>query len=55
MGVDQVVLLARVMLQEVLILVGPVLAVAIVVSKTAQGQIRNSSQRAQWVCFTPSS
>ena len=32
MGVDQVVLLARLMLQEVVILVGPVLAVAIVVS-----------------------
>jgi flagellar biosynthesis protein FliQ len=34
MGVDEVVLLARLMLQEVLILVGPVLAVAIVVSLT---------------------
>ena len=32
MGVDQVVLLARLMLQEVVILVGPVLAVAIAVS-----------------------
>ena len=32
MGVDQVVLLARLMLQEVVILVGPVLAVAIVIS-----------------------
>jgi flagellar biosynthetic protein FliQ len=32
MGVDQVVLLARLMLQEVVILVGPVLAIAIVTS-----------------------
>jgi flagellar biosynthetic protein FliQ len=32
MGVDQVVLLGRMMLQEVMILVGPVLAVAIIVS-----------------------
>ena len=32
MNVDQVVVLGRLMLQEVLILVGPVLAVAIVVS-----------------------
>ena len=32
MDVDQVVLLGRMMLQEVMILVGPVLAVAIVVS-----------------------
>jgi flagellar biosynthetic protein FliQ len=32
MGVDEVVLLGRGMLQEVLILVGPILAVAIVVS-----------------------
>ena len=32
MGVDQVVLLGRMMLQEVIILAGPVLAVAIVVS-----------------------
>jgi flagellar biosynthetic protein FliQ len=32
MGVDQVVLLARLMLQEVVILVGPILAVAIVIS-----------------------
>jgi flagellar biosynthetic protein FliQ len=32
MGVDQVVLLGRAMLQEVLILVGPILAVAIAVS-----------------------
>jgi flagellar biosynthesis protein FliQ len=34
MNVDQVVLLGRMMLQEVLILVGPVLAVAIAVSLT---------------------
>jgi len=32
MGIDQVVLLGRAMLEEVLILVGPVLAVAITVS-----------------------
>ena len=32
MGVDQVILLARLMLQEVVILLGPVLAVAILVS-----------------------
>jgi hypothetical protein len=32
MGVDQVVLLARLMLQEVVILLGPVLAVAIPVT-----------------------
>lgn len=32
MGVDQVVLLGRMMLQEVIILAGPILAVAIVVS-----------------------
>ena len=32
MSVDQVILLARLMLQEVVILLGPVLAVAIVVS-----------------------
>jgi flagellar biosynthetic protein FliQ len=32
MNLDQVVLLARMMLQEVMILVGPILAVAIVVS-----------------------
>ena len=32
MGVDQVVLLGRLMLQEVVILVAPILAVAIVVS-----------------------
>jgi len=32
MGVDQVVLLGRMMLQEVMILVGPILAVAITVS-----------------------
>ena len=32
MNVDQVVLLGRLMLQEVMILVGPVLAVAIIVS-----------------------
>jgi flagellar biosynthesis protein FliQ len=32
MGVDEIVLLARLMLQEVVILVGPILAVAIVVS-----------------------
>jgi flagellar biosynthetic protein FliQ len=32
MGVDQVVLLGRLMLQEVVILVGPILAVAIVIS-----------------------
>ena len=32
MGVDQVVLLARLMLQEVIILAGPILGVAIVVS-----------------------
>ena len=32
MGVDQVVLLGRTMLQEVMILVGPILAVAISVS-----------------------
>ena len=32
MGVDEVVLLGRAMLQEVLILVGPILAVAITVS-----------------------
>jgi flagellar biosynthetic protein FliQ len=32
MGIDQVVLLGRAMLEEVLILVGPVLAVAISVS-----------------------
>ncbi|MGC2401891.1 MAG: flagellar biosynthetic protein FliQ [Acidobacteriaceae bacterium] len=32
MGVDQVVLLARLMLQEVILLVGPILAVAIVAS-----------------------
>jgi flagellar biosynthetic protein FliQ len=32
MGVDQVVLLGRLMLQEVVILVGPVLAVAVIVS-----------------------
>jgi flagellar biosynthetic protein FliQ len=32
MGVDQVVLLGRMVLQEVMILVGPILAVAIVVS-----------------------
>ncbi len=32
MGVDQVVNLGRLMLQEVMILVGPILAVAIVVS-----------------------
>ncbi|MBB6145010.1 flagellar biosynthetic protein FliQ [Silvibacterium bohemicum] len=32
MGVDQVVLLGRQMLQEVMILVGPILVVAIVVS-----------------------
>ena len=32
MGVDQVILLARLMLQEVVILVGPVLAIAIAVS-----------------------
>lgn len=32
MGVDNVVLLGRMMLQEVMILVGPILAVAIVVS-----------------------
>ncbi|MGA9673388.1 MAG: flagellar biosynthetic protein FliQ [Terracidiphilus sp.] len=34
MDVDQVVLLGRMMLQEVIILVGPILAVAIVVSLT---------------------
>ncbi len=34
MGVDQVVLLGRTMLEEVMILVGPILAVAIVVSLT---------------------
>jgi flagellar biosynthetic protein FliQ len=34
MGVDQVVLLGRLMLQEVIILVGPILAVAIFVSLT---------------------
>jgi flagellar biosynthetic protein FliP len=34
MGVDQVVLLGRMMLQEVMILVGPILAVAIFVSLT---------------------
>jgi flagellar biosynthetic protein FliQ len=34
MGVDQVVLLGRLMMQEVIILVGPILAVAIVVSLT---------------------
>ena len=32
MGVDQVVLLGRMMLEEVMILVGPILAVAIIVS-----------------------
>ena len=32
MGVDEVVLLGRLMLQEVVILVGPILAVAIVIS-----------------------
>ena len=32
MGVDHVVLLGRMMLQEVMILVGPILAVAITVS-----------------------
>jgi flagellar biosynthetic protein FliQ len=32
MGVDQVVMLGRMMLQEVMILVGPILAVAIAVS-----------------------
>jgi flagellar biosynthesis protein FliQ len=32
MGVDQVVLLARLMLQEVVILVAPILAAAIVIS-----------------------
>ena len=32
MGVDQVILLARLMLQEVVLLVGPILAVAILVS-----------------------
>lgn len=32
MGVDQVVLLGRMMLEEVIILAGPILAVAIVVS-----------------------
>jgi flagellar biosynthesis protein FliQ len=32
MGVDEVVLLARLMLQEVVILVGPILAAAILVS-----------------------
>jgi flagellar biosynthetic protein FliQ len=34
MGVDEVVLLGRLMLQEVVILVGPILAVAIVTSLT---------------------
>jgi flagellar biosynthetic protein FliQ len=34
MGVDQVVLLGRTMLEEVMILVGPILAVAILVSLT---------------------
>ena len=32
MGVDQVILLARLMLEEVVILLGPILAVAILVS-----------------------
>jgi flagellar biosynthesis protein FliQ len=32
MGIDQVVLLARLMLQEVILLVGPILAIAILAS-----------------------